>query len=114
MVSLRLRYYSPRKNTDIDHHPAIHMAFDCMAIGVGLFASVMATWEPNERFTYGCASTPFSCSLSTYSKVIVSYGRIETLSGFANGIFLILISIFIVFEAIQRLCVLQSNMGVAY
>ncbi|KII85771.1 hypothetical protein PLICRDRAFT_44173 [Plicaturopsis crispa FD-325 SS-3] len=63
---------------------AIHMAFDCMAIGVGLFASVMATWPPNERFTYG-------------------YGRIETLSGFANGIFLILISIFIVFEAIQRL-----------
>ncbi|KXN89388.1 putative zinc transporter cis4 [Leucoagaricus sp. SymC.cos] len=63
---------------------AIHMAFDCMAIGVGLFASVMATWEPNERFTYG-------------------YGRIETLSGFANGIFLILISIFIVFEAIQRI-----------
>jgi hypothetical protein len=30
-----------------------------MAIGVGLFASVMATWEPNERFTYGyvCPST---------------------------------------------------------
>ncbi|KAG6864619.1 hypothetical protein C0991_008240 [Blastosporella zonata] len=44
----------------------------------------MATWEPNERFTYG-------------------YARIETLSGFANGIFLILISIFIIFEAIQRL-----------
>ena len=34
-----------------------------------------------------------------------SYGRIETLSGFANGIFLILISVFIVFEAIQRLYV---------
>ncbi|OBZ66409.1 putative zinc transporter cis4 [Grifola frondosa] len=63
---------------------AIHMAFDCMAIGVGLIASVMARWPPNEKFTYG-------------------YGRIETLSGFANGIFLILISIFIVFEAIQRL-----------
>ncbi|CCM00381.1 uncharacterized protein FIBRA_02411 [Fibroporia radiculosa] len=63
---------------------AIHMAFDCMAIGVGLIASVMARWPPNERFTYG-------------------YGRIETLSGFANGIFLILISLFIVFEAIQRL-----------
>ena len=29
------------------------MAFDCMAIGVGLFASVMATWDPTERFTYG-------------------------------------------------------------
>ncbi|CAE6482074.1 unnamed protein product [Rhizoctonia solani] len=63
---------------------AIHMAFDCMAIGVGLFASVMATWPANDKFTYG-------------------YGRIETLSGFANGIFLILISIFIIFEAIQRL-----------
>ncbi|KAF8573763.1 cation efflux protein [Ramaria rubella] len=63
---------------------AIHMAFDCMAIAMGLFASVAATWMPNEQYTYG-------------------YGRIETLSGFANGIFLILISIFIVFEAIQRL-----------
>ncbi|KAI0924021.1 hypothetical protein AcV5_009391 [Taiwanofungus camphoratus] len=63
---------------------AIHMAFDCMAIGVGLIASVMARWPPNERFTYG-------------------YVRIESLSGFANGIFLILISLFIVFEAIQRL-----------
>ncbi|KAI0296031.1 cation efflux family-domain-containing protein [Russula brevipes] len=63
---------------------AIHMGFDCMAIGVGLFASIMATWPPNERFTYG-------------------YGRIETLSGFANGIFLLLISIFIIFEATQRL-----------
>jgi len=60
------------------------MAFDCMAIGMGLIASVMATWPPNEQFTYG-------------------FGRIETLSGFANGIFLILISIFIVFEAIERL-----------
>lgn len=34
-----------------------------------------------------------------------SYGRVETLSGFANGVFLILISIFIVFEAIQRMYV---------
>jgi Co/Zn/Cd efflux system component len=32
---------------------AIHMAFECMAIGVGLIASVMATWQANERFTYG-------------------------------------------------------------
>jgi solute carrier family 30 (zinc transporter), member 5/7 len=34
-------------------HQAIHMAFDCLAIGVGLLASVMAKWPPNERFTYG-------------------------------------------------------------
>jgi zinc transporter 5/7 len=33
---------------------AIHMFFDCMAIAVGLLASIMATWPPNERFTYGC------------------------------------------------------------
>ena len=65
---------------------AIHMAFDCMAIAMGLFASVMSGWERNERFTYG-------------------YGRVETLSGFANGIFLILISVFIIFEAVQRLLV---------
>jgi zinc transporter 5/7 len=68
---------------------AIHMAFDCMAIAMGLFASVMSGWERNERFTYG-------------------YGRVETLSGFANGIFLILISVFIVFEAVQRLLVCFS------
>lgn len=37
----------------IDSGSAIHMAFDCMAIGVGLIASVMARWAPNERFTYG-------------------------------------------------------------
>ena len=36
-----------------DSVTAIHMAFDCMAIGVGLIASVMARWPPNERFTYG-------------------------------------------------------------
>ena len=32
---------------------AIHMAFDCLAIGIGLVASVMAHWRPNEKFTYG-------------------------------------------------------------
>jgi Co/Zn/Cd efflux system component len=32
------------------------MAFDCLAIAVGLLASVMATWAPNERFTYGRVS----------------------------------------------------------
>ncbi|KAI8460881.1 hypothetical protein BY996DRAFT_1545651 [Phakopsora pachyrhizi] len=63
---------------------SIHMFFDCMALGMGLFASVMATWPPDEEFTHG-------------------YGRVQTLSGFANGIFLMLISIFIVIEAIQRL-----------
>ena len=81
---------------------AIHMAFDCMAIGVGLFASVMATWEPNEQFTYGYVAARYRLKLRLLNH-FGSYGRIETLSGFANGIFLILISIFIVFEAIQRM-----------
>jgi solute carrier family 30 (zinc transporter), member 5/7 len=80
------------------------MAFDCMAIAVGLFASVMATWPPNERFTYGFV--PLSMVQYVHLRFMFSFGRIETLSGFANGIFLILISIFIVFEAIQRLYVL--------
>lgn len=63
---------------------AIHMFFDCAAIGMGLFASVMAQWPTDATFTHG-------------------YGRVETLSGFANGVFLILISVFIVFEAVQRI-----------
>ncbi|KAF9922089.1 putative zinc transporter msc2 [Linnemannia zychae] len=63
---------------------SIHMFFDCLALGVGLFASVMSKWNANRTFSYG-------------------YNRIETLSGFSNGIFLSLISIFIVIEAIERL-----------
>ncbi|WWC88094.1 uncharacterized protein L201_002998 [Kwoniella dendrophila CBS 6074] len=62
---------------------AIHMLFDCFGIAVGLWASVAATWKPDGRYTFG-------------------YSRVETLSGFANGCFLILISIFIIFEGIQR------------
>jgi zinc transporter 5/7 len=45
---------------------AIHMLFDCLGLGVGLWASVAATWKPDGRYTYG-------------------YSRVETLSGFANG-----------------------------
>jgi zinc transporter 5/7 len=63
---------------------AIHMFFDCLAIGMGLLASVMQMWQHDRTFTYG-------------------YNRVETLSGFANGIFLLLISIFIVFEGIDRI-----------
>jgi zinc transporter 5/7 len=91
------------------------MFFDCMALGVGLFASVMATWKPNESFTYGfvlflwrsCGLTSAGRRLTLAPLIYTSrYGRVETLSGFANGVFLILISIFIVFEAIQRMYVL--------
>lgn len=55
-LGLDLRWYACSPSNpcvDFSFCIAIHMAFDCMAIGVGLFASVMATWEPNESFTYG-------------------------------------------------------------
>ncbi|KAL6715119.1 putative zinc transporter msc2 [Lecanora helva] len=44
----------------------------------------MSKWPPSTRFPYG-------------------YGKMDTLAGFANGIFLMLISIEIIYEAIERL-----------
>ncbi|KAI9764586.1 MAG: putative zinc transporter msc2 [Geoglossum simile] len=63
---------------------SIHMLFDCLALLVGLCAAVMSKWPPSMRFPYGL-------------------GKMDTLAGFANGIFLMLISIEIVIEAIERL-----------
>ncbi|KAL8718925.1 MAG: hypothetical protein Q9225_004007 [Loekoesia sp. 1 TL-2023] len=63
---------------------SVHMFFDCLALVVGLCAAVMSKWPPSPRFPYG-------------------YGKIDTLAGFANGIFLMLISLEIVYEAIERL-----------
>lgn len=48
---------------------SIHMLFDCLGLAVGLVAAVMARWPPSVKFPYG-------------------YSKVETLSGFANGIFL--------------------------
>ncbi|OQE43169.1 hypothetical protein PENCOP_c003G00814 [Penicillium coprophilum] len=63
---------------------SIHMFFDCFALVVGLCAAVMSKWPPNARFPYG-------------------YGKVDTLSGFANGVFLMIISLEIVYEAVERL-----------
>jgi zinc transporter 5/7 len=49
---------------------SIHMLFDCIGLAVGLAAAVMSKWSPSLAFPYG-------------------YGKIDTLSGFANGIFLV-------------------------
>lgn len=49
---------------------SIHMLFDCAGLAVGLAAAVMSKWRPNAHFPYG-------------------YGKIDTLSGFANGVFLL-------------------------
>ena len=48
---------------------SIHMFFDCLALAVGLCAAVMSKWPPSMRFPYGL-------------------GKMDTLAGFANGIFL--------------------------
>ncbi|KAK4305272.1 hypothetical protein Pmani_022831 [Petrolisthes manimaculis] len=61
-----------------------HMLFDCSALVMGLVASVMARWKPTKTFPYG-------------------YGRIEVLSGFVNGLFLTVIGLMILYEALGRL-----------
>ena len=48
---------------------SIHMLFDCLALVVGLCAAVMSKWPPSIRFPYG-------------------FGKMDTLAGFANGVFL--------------------------
>ncbi|KAF3482615.1 zinc transporter zitB [Arthroderma uncinatum] len=63
---------------------SIHMLFDCFALAVGLAAAVMSKWPPSSRFPYG-------------------YGKIDTLAGFGNGVFLMIISVEIIYEAIERL-----------
>ncbi|PGH15229.1 hypothetical protein AJ79_02594 [Helicocarpus griseus UAMH5409] len=63
---------------------SIHMFFDCFALAVGLCAAVMSKWPPSVRFPYG-------------------YGKVDTLAGFANGVFLMIISIEIIYEAVERL-----------
>lgn len=63
---------------------SIHMFFDCIALGLGLFAAVASKWPPTQRFPYG-------------------FGKIETLAGFGNGVFLMLISVEICLEAAERL-----------
>ncbi|KAK7415347.1 putative zinc transporter msc2 [Neonectria punicea] len=63
---------------------SIHMFFDCVALMVGLLAAVLSKWPRSQRFPYG-------------------FGKIETLSGFANGILLMLLSLEIAVEAFERL-----------
>ncbi|KAL5394059.1 hypothetical protein PMIN06_007486 [Paraphaeosphaeria minitans] len=63
---------------------SIHMLFDCAGLAVGLAAAVMSKWRPNAAFPYG-------------------YGKVDTLSGFANGVFLLLVSVEICFDAFERL-----------
>ncbi|GAB1606164.1 zinc transporter 5-like [Argonauta hians] len=61
-----------------------HMMFDCSALVMGLYAAVMTRWKATRIFSYG-------------------FDRVEVLSGFVNGLFLIIIALFVFTEAIARL-----------
>lgn len=61
-----------------------HMLFDCTALVVGLYAALMSRWKPTRVFSYG-------------------FGRVEVLSGFVNGLFLVVVAFFVFYEAIGRL-----------
>lgn len=61
-----------------------HMLFDCSALVMGLFAALMSRWKATRIFSYG-------------------YGRIEILSGFINGLFLVVIAFFVFMESVTRL-----------
>lgn len=61
-----------------------HMLFDCSALVMGLYASVLARWRPTKAFSFG-------------------YDRLEVLSGFVNGLFLAVIAANVFAEALRRL-----------
>ncbi|XP_071844901.1 proton-coupled zinc antiporter SLC30A5-like isoform X2 [Apostichopus japonicus] len=61
-----------------------HMMFDCTALVFGLTAAVMSHWKATRIFSYG-------------------YGRVEVLSGFVNGLFLVVIGVFVFIAAVGRL-----------
>lgn len=60
------------------------MLFDCTALMMGLYASLMSLWKPTRLYSYG-------------------YGRVEILSGFLNGLFLVVVAMFVFVEALHRL-----------
>ena len=60
------------------------MLFDCTALFFGLFASIMSHWKPTRLYSFG-------------------FSKVEVLSGFVNGLFLVVIACFILTEALGRL-----------
>mmetsp|Transcript_8449 Transcript_8449/g.1158 ORF Transcript_8449/g.1158 Transcript_8449/m.1158 type:complete len:89 (+) Transcript_8449:926-1192(+) len=63
---------------------SIHMAFDCTALGIGLYASYISKHPPDAEHPYG-------------------YTRHEVLSGFINGIFLVFVGLNVFEESIERI-----------
>jgi zinc transporter 5/7 len=60
------------------------MLFDNASIAVAMYAVAQARRPRNRTFTYG-------------------FGRFEVLAGFANGVFLVFVSLLIVLESIERI-----------
>jgi len=63
---------------------AFHSAFDCISLGISLAAMILGKHRPTRKFSYG-------------------YERFEVLSSFSNGIFLLFVSLFLIFESVERL-----------
>lgn len=60
----------------------VHMFFDCLGLIIGLFAAIASKWPATPDKPYG-------------------WGKLNTLAGFGNGIFLMLVSVEFVWEAIE-------------
>ena len=60
-----------------------HMLFDSSALIIGLIASYMAEWPSSSTYSFG-------------------YKRVEVLSGFINGIFLVFVGCSVAMESIER------------
>lgn len=63
---------------------SIHMAFDCTALAIGLYASYISKLPPDSEHPYG-------------------YHRYEVLSGYINAIFLIFVGLSIFEESVERI-----------
>lgn len=60
-----------------------HMLFDSSALVIGLIASYMAEWPANDCYSMG-------------------YRRVEVLSGFINGVFLVFVGLSVASESVER------------
>lgn len=60
----------------------VHMFFDCLGLVVGLGAAVASKWPTSPEKPYG-------------------WGKLNTLAGFGNGVFLMLVSVEFVWEAME-------------
>ena len=61
-----------------------HMLFDSSALVIGLIASYMADWPSSPTYPFG-------------------YKRVEVLSGYINGVFLVFVGGSVALEAIERM-----------